>query len=675
MTSKITLDEVLGVKYLGGFIWSPDGEELVYRWNDGGITDAWVVKADGSTEPRRITEARSGVSGMKWSKTGLLALVIDGDVYVYDQPLADLRRITTSGGHRPKIDWSPDGMTLAFTNGKLLTFYNYHSNSYLNIKALGEVFAGRFSQTVGADSFNWSKAGSKFLYTFLDESQKPYLGIVTKEGEHIWRSANQKMIGEGQWIDDNRFVYRLSGRFRASVRYYIATVPDKSEWQDYSAIKAVSKFKLQVDLILTAAEEQQRGAFYSNVIPHPNGEKLLFSLENDGWLHHYVYDIENKSLAQLTDGNCEDFGQMGDSISFSPDGSQFVFASNRTNRVERQLWILDLQTTDYEQVTKMPVTNTSPLWSPDGSKIAFMHCDQFKNGDLWVLDINCGKNKQLTNSMPAGLSDKIQPAELITYKGAQSWDIDAFLYKPADFDPQKKYPAIVWVHGGPMRQMRGSWHPSATYSHFYIFNQMLVNMGYIVLSPNFRGGIGYGSEFRYGLYLKKGVDDTIDIVSAGRYLKELPYVDESKVAVYGLSYGGYMTLHSLTQYPEEFAAGINIAGLWDIAQWGRWIRDTYGNYQGDSYFGGDIEEQPALWAAGSPVTYKKNLCRPLMSLQGTADPNVDFAQLDRIVKDCVAMGAEHEAVYYPDEMHTFRWRHTWYDALPRMLSFFETHLK
>ncbi|MCG8500831.1 MAG: prolyl oligopeptidase family serine peptidase, partial [Firmicutes bacterium] len=406
-----------------------------------------------------------------------------------------------------------------------------------------------------------------------------------------------------------------------------------------------------------------------------NGHQLLLGLESDGYFHYYKYNLDNSELTQLTDGKCEDFGQMGDKLSLSPTGEQFVFASNRHHRVERQLYIYDLNKDSLKQITDLPVTNTLPSWSPDGTKIAYLHADKRRNGDLWVYDLGSEESCQLTDSMPAGLAEKIQESELVTYKGANNWDIDAFLYKPAGFDASKKYPAIVWVHGGPVRQMRGSWHPSGGYSHFYVFNQHLASQGYVVLSPNFRGGIGYGSEFRYGLYLKKGVDDTIDIVNAGRYLKQLPFVDENRVAVYGLSYGGYMTLHSLTQYPEEFAAGINLAGLWDIAQWARWMKEIYENYNGDAYFGGNIEERPDLWSLGSPVTYKENLCKPLMSLQGTADPNVDFDQLNSLVKDLTKMGSQHEAIYYPDEMHTFRWRHTWQDALPRMVAFFDQYLK
>ncbi|MFP4456639.1 MAG: alpha/beta fold hydrolase [Clostridia bacterium] len=667
----IKLDEILNVKYLSGYEWSPDSKKICYKFNDGGITDAYIVDLETKLS-EKITEANSSVSGIKWSKYGLV-LVVDGNVCVYKNK--ELNKITTLGNVRSKIALTKDQKRLAFTDGESVTFLNLENYDRISFKGLGEVFAARFSQSVSMDSFEFSPDSTLFLYTFLNEAQKPFLAITDNNGNHIWRSeGHDKMIGEGKWIDNRRFVYRLSGKFRSSAEYYIATIPKREEWIDYSSINAVSKFIINSELIVSGREENQRGAFYTSVTPNMKRKELLFGLELDGFYHHYKYDLESKDLTQLTEGNCEDLGQMGDSISVSPDGSKFVYASNKTHRIQRQLFEYNLETDKEVQLTDFPVTNVGPEYSPCGKYLAFNHSSKKENGDLWVIDLKNSKKEQLSFSMPELLSAKLVESETITYKGALEWDIDAFLYKPKDLDKNKKYPAIVWVHGGPMRQMRGSWHPSATYSHFYAYNQFLVSQGYVVLSPNFRGGIGYGSEFRYGLYKKKGIDDTIDIVKAGEYLKNLDYVDEQKVAVYGLSYGGYMTLHSLTQYPESFAMGINIAGLWDIAQWGRWIRDTYGNYVGDANFCGMVEERPDLWAKGSPVFYKDNLNKPLMNLQGTKDPNVDFNQLNRIVKDCVELGVEHESVYYPDEMHTFRYRKTWKDALPRMNEFFAKYL-
>jgi dipeptidyl aminopeptidase/acylaminoacyl peptidase len=207
-----------------------------------------------------------------------------------------------------------------------------------------------------------------------------------------------------------------------------------------------------------------------------------------------------------------------------------------------------------------------------------------------------------------------------------------------------------------------------SYSVFYAYHQYLAHQGFASLAVNFRGGTGYGRDFRNGLYHKMGVDDIADVVAAGHYLKELPWVDEDRVGVWGLSYGGYMTLHALTQYPDEFKMGINLAGIWDFAQWTRWVEERWGKFGGlfKVFLGGDPDESPELYRQASPVTFKDNLCRPLINLHGTDDANVDFEQLDRIVKDCVSLGAEYEAYYYPNEAHMFRHRRTWADAFSRI---------
>jgi dipeptidyl aminopeptidase/acylaminoacyl peptidase len=167
------------------------------------------------------------------------------------------------------------------------------------------------------------------------------------------------------------------------------------------------------------------------------------------------------------------------------------------------------------------------------------------------------------------------------------------------------------------------------------------------------------------------------VVAAGRYLKSLPYVAEDRVAVWGLSYGGYMTLHALTKYPEEFRMGINIAGIWDFAQWTRWVEKRWGKHGGlfKVFLGGDPDQSPELYRQASPVAFKENLSRPLINFHGTKDANVDFEQLDRIVKDCIEMEKDYEAYYYPDEVHMFRWRKTWRDAFAKLQREFDKYLR
>lgn len=684
--SQIKIDQILSVKYLNGLpLWSKDGKFLAYKWNDGGKSDLWAISfaqgKDKPSLPKKITEARSGVASFAWHpKKNEIIYIQDGNLFFQNLESSEesLKQLTFKGSLMGRLALDKEGHNLAVTDGKTIFFYNLIKDQFKDFQPIGEVFGGRFSQTVHADSFEFSPNGKMLLYTWFDQSKKPYLAICHLEKGNVWRSAGHIwQISNGQWLDDNRFIYRLAAPFAYQTEYYLNTIPAESEWADYSYLNIFSQFKPESKIIFSQKDEERKVNFTEFAVIRPGAQDILFGSDRDGFLHHYLLNLKSMELKQLTFGNCEDYAQAGDRIVWDHEGKTYLYASNRKNRVERHIWQLDPESGQDICLIDDPVTNLNPVFSPDGSAFVYNHSNKLENADLWLYDFESSRKIKLTESMPIGLREKLVESELISYKGAKDWDIDGFLYKPQDFDPNKKYPAIVWVHGGPMRQMRGSWHPSSTYALFYAFNQLLSSEGYVVLSPNFRGGIGYGRDFRHGLYNVKGLDDTIDIVKGGEYLKNLEYVDENKVAVYGLSYGGYMTLHSLGQYPETFACGINIAGLWDIAQWGFWMRELYGNYHGDSYFLGYMEANPQAWALGSPCTYKENINKPLLSLQGTLDPNVDITQQDKLVMDMVKLGKKEDfrAIYYPKESHTFRWRHTWQDAFPQMLEFFAQHLK
>ena len=681
--NQIQVSEILAVRYLTGLpAWSHDEKWVAYKWNDGGVTDLWLLDMNSAApvSPQQITHASSGVSAMAWHpKQNILAYIQDGNLYKYSPGTKEpIRQLSWEGGYLSCISWHPKGDYLTSTNGKMIAFYHTETNQRTDVKPVGEVFGSRFSQTVHGDSFDWSPNGDYFLYTWIDTNKKPYLAICTLSEKNIWRSSgHEHQISGGQWVNENQVLFALSAPFGAEFSYFLLTIPQKSEWKDYKDFGIVSRFSPLIETLYTQRDEEKNLGFTSFASVQPGRKAILFGLEKDGYLHHYLYHLETKTLEQKTFGECEDYGQAGDKVSWAPDGSSFLYASNRKHRVERHIWQYSVIDNQEKCVIDLPVTNLAPVFSPKGTRFIYTHCDTVRNGDLWLYDFNSNSSRQLTTSMPTGLDEKLVQSQLIQYKGAQDWPIDGFLYLPEDFDPKKKYPAIVWVHGGPARQMRGSWHPSSTYALFYSFNQLLASRGYVVLSPNFRGGIGYGRKFRHGLWKVKGQDDTIDIIKAGEYLKNLNYVDNQRVAVYGLSYGGYMTLHCMTQFPEVFACGINIAGLWDIAQWGFWMRNQYGNYHGDPYFLGDMEANPELWAKGSPCYFKNRLSKPLLSLQGTADPNVDITQQDKLVRDCVSLGrgTDFRAIYYPGENHTFRWRKTWQDAFPQMIDFFDQHLK
>lgn len=213
---------------------------------------------------------------------------------------------------------------------------------------------------------------------------------------------------------------------------------------------------------------------------------------------------------------------------------------------------------------------------------------------------------------------------------------------------------------------------------FYSFNQYLLHKGYVVLSVDYRGGIGYGVAFEQANYLKFAQTELEDCVNGARYVKQLPYVDSDSVAIWGLSYGGYMALAALTKYPDEFALGINIAGVWDFEQWAAWM-DAQAPFVPNPFrarWGGPKgEDNEQAYVEMSPKNFAEQLTRPLLNMHGTADEAVDFAQLDAIVRDLTRLGKDFAALYYPDETHFFTDRRTWEDAFRRIEEAFARYLR
>lgn len=667
MVAVISLSDVLDIKYPGKWQWSPDGSSIAFILDDGGLFDLWIM--DTRTEQyRRVSRAKDAVSDFEYNPvTGIVAFIQDGAIYRVDpsthsEPCLWVKTQESIS----QIAWSKDGTMLAFTRAGKLAICKTTDNALFEIKVPGNVSPGGLE---ASGAFGWSQDSRLLCYSFADDRKDLHIGISDIEGNLIYRTYDREPSVAPVFVDAETL--------------YFARMKERNTKADYCLLSLRrhpdGKTSVEGLQVFYSVPGDGLGSLLSvGAIPSPDGRTLLFLMENDGWAHLYAYDRYAQQMKQLTFGECEDFAHAGDGPQWSPSGTKVLFSSNRGNLHERHLFVLDMATGEHTQVENLPGNNSLARWSPDGRRIGFQHCDVHRSMDLWLVDVDGqAPPKQVTFSMPAVWTEQnVSAPEHVMYKGAQDWDIHAFLIKPKDFDPNKKYKALVWVHGGPIRQMRQGFHPLHSYAVFYAYHQYLAHKGYVSIWINFRGGTGYGRQFRMGLHKKMGIDDVVDVINAGKYLKSLPYVDPDKVAVWGLSYGGYMTLHALTQYPEVFCMGINIAGIWDFAQWTRWIQSKRGSQGGlfVNFFGGFPEEVPESYQAGSPYTFAKNLARPLINVHGTADANVDFEQLDRIVLDCVRLGKTYEAYYYPKEVHMFRWRSTWQDAFPKMEREFEKYM-
>jgi dipeptidyl aminopeptidase/acylaminoacyl peptidase len=276
--------------------------------------------------------------------------------------------------------------------------------------------------------------------------------------------------------------------------------------------------------------------------------------------------------------------------------------------------------------------------------------------------------------MPASIdkSQLVAPT-LIHYPGPDGKPVPAWLFVPKNFDRTKQHAAIVWIHPDGVNQNYDGWHPDRNEAVYYEFHQYLLQQGYVVIAPDYRGSIGYGREWRNDVYMDVGGKDAKDARMAATYLKSLGYVDPDRIGVWGLSYGGFFTLLAITQEPTWFRAAVDVAGVAD-----------YKLYYDDPYHGGwttsrigTPDEHPEVYAKAAPMSHVDRIQHPLLILHGTADVNVPFIHSVLLVDHLLEAGKGNLVTFmvYPGEYHYFDRGFVVRDAWHRVDAFFRQNLR
>jgi dipeptidyl aminopeptidase/acylaminoacyl peptidase len=258
----------------------------------------------------------------------------------------------------------------------------------------------------------------------------------------------------------------------------------------------------------------------------------------------------------------------------------------------------------------------------------------------------------------------------VTYEASDGRRVPAYLFTPEGKTAAESLPAIVWVHGDGVNQNYDGWHIEREYSVYYSMHQYLVQQGYVVLAVDYRGSIGYGRKWREGHYRDLGGKDYQDVAAGVDFLERQGFVDTDRVGIWGLSYGGFLTLQGLTVTPELFACGIDVAGVVD---WRMWYRDPGGSWIESRM--GPPEESPELYDRTAPINRVERIQRPLAILHGTADVNVPFLESVRLIDELLKTGETDEFEMYPGEYHYFQRAHVLDAAWKKVDQFFGSCLK
>ncbi|MEP2669292.1 MAG: prolyl oligopeptidase family serine peptidase [Cyclobacteriaceae bacterium] len=401
--------------------------------------------------------------------------------------------------------------------------------------------------------------------------------------------------------------------------------------------------------------------YYSSTpLSWSQSDRLLFFSEHEGWNHVYSMNPDGTDVKDITPGN-----GIVESYSYNEDRTSIYFDGNREDVDRRHIWVSNVKEGKPVAVTSGEGIEMYPTWA-NGS----LYCFQSTYNSSLTLMRYDSKKKSLESidqkPSPSFSSKGFVKPEQVIMKAADGTTVHGQLF--IDRKQKGKKAGLVFMHGGPIRQMLLGFHYSEYYINAYAFNQYLASQGYAVLSVNYRDGIGYGRDFRRAKNQgPRGASEYQDVVAAGNYLKALPEVNPAQIGLWGGSYGGYLTAMGLARNPELFKAGVDLHGVHD------WAFRAREFSPGGSW--GIGEKDMELAYQSSPVSDLSKWTAPVLFVHGDDDRNVLFQQTIDLAEKLRDKNVDIEILVLPDEVHGFLRYESWNRVFGATKDFFDRKLK
>jgi dipeptidyl aminopeptidase/acylaminoacyl peptidase len=378
------------------------------------------------------------------------------------------------------------------------------------------------------------------------------------------------------------------------------------------------------------------------------GDRVLFQAEPEEWIRYYSVPVTasgNPTPEALTPGE----GAV-ENVALSNDGTTLFYATNAGDIDRRHIWRVAISGGPATQITSGEEIETYPAAVGSGKVVAVLSAAAARPQSVAVVPVDSGKANvifpKLAATFPA--ADHVVPQN-VTLSAEDGTKFNNQLFVPKDLRAGEKRPAVVFVHGGPSRQMLLGYHYMHFYHMAYAVNQWLAKQGFVVMSVNYRSGIGYGRSFRTAPNTGgRGNAEYKDVLAAGKYLQTRADVDAARVGIWGLSYGGVLTAQALARNSDIFKVGVDLAG---VHLWGNSIAPDNVAFQSS--------------AIGAIDTWKS----PVLLLHGDDDRNVAFAQTTGLVQLLRAHNVYHELIVFPDDVHDSLLYKRWLYAFDRTAEF------
>ncbi len=666
--AAFTIDDVMQAPFPSELRAAPEGRAVAWVFDAKGVRNVWVADLPGTAPARQVTsftrDEGFNIGDLAWSPdTKLLAFTRGGSLddeaptNINSAPEGPLPRevwvVAHSGGSAHQVGvghspcFSPDGSQVLFIDKK-------------------RVMRAAVSDAGGAEplivdegdvsSLTWSPDGNR-------------LAFVSHRGSHsiigVYDVAGHTITWMNPSLDYDSFPTFSPDGTRIA---FIHVLADKSSAEFFSRRSGrpwsiwTADVKTGVGQRVWTADVGAGSVFHQtlsevNLFWTSHGW-LVFPWEKTGWLHLYAVPAQGGAVRAITSGKFE-----VTHVVFSPDRKRLIYSSSQNDTDRLHVWTVDAEHGKPAPVAKSGAIEDNPQTSADGTLFA-LQSDGNQALHPVVLSAKGQWQPLAPEAIPASFpASKLVMPEVVTFTAKDGHDTHAQIFLPRESGAQPR-PAILFFHGGPRRQMLLGFHPMDAYNWMYAMNEHLATEGHIVLSVNYRGGIGYGMEYREADDFGPGGGSELnDLLGAIAYLQGRKDVDSHRLGIWGASYGGLMTALGLARASDALAAGVDYAGLYN---WATFLASV----------GTPIEGADAIRRAveSSPIATIDQWHSPVLIVQADDDRAVPSQQATELIEGLRSHHIANDEIMIPNEIHDLTRYASWMLLFNATDAYFAQHL-